>query len=212
MKSSYDIKPINEFAYSLKIHGHHIIPLYKTIIKVLQNAHYDNETESIFFLAENIMTFNPHQKKSIQDCVALIDDLTQQINYLKTMNYGIYGFDDNSIMIIDGIFILCNSQYVFPIEEEHFAFIEPIYKPTFSSPEIIRINSLPSTINYKCCYYSLGALVVYCLLGKNLLVSNKIKSKNEIELILNPIFNTKIYWFIERCLQETPENRVALLL
>ena len=51
MKYSYEIKPINEFTYSLKIHGHNSSILYQTIYKMLKNAYYDNETDSIFFFS-----------------------------------------------------------------------------------------------------------------------------------------------------------------
>jgi hypothetical protein len=59
MKFFYDLTQINEYTYSLKLHGHNIIPLYQTIINMLKNAYYDNETETIIFTAE---MFVPKQK------------------------------------------------------------------------------------------------------------------------------------------------------
>ncbi len=218
MKFFYDLTQINEYTYSLKIHGHNIIPLYQTIINMLKNAYYDNETETIIFTAENIkplknILFNKNDNKmGLNQCIKMIDELTKQISYLKTINYGFYGFDINDILVIDGIFLFCNTQYLFPLYKDNFLFIEPLSQPYFSSPEIIKLTILPTEINNKCSYYSLGVLVVFCLLNNYLLVSNELKTPEEIENIIKPIFNTKIYWFLKRCLEPNLEKRVLLLI
>jgi len=218
MKFFYDLTQINEYTYSLKIHGHNIIPLYQTIINMLKNAYYDNETETIIFTAENIkplknILFNKNDNKmGLNQCIKMIDELTKQISYLKTINYGFYGFDINDILVIDGIFLFCNTQYLFPLYKDNFLFIEPLSQPYFSSPEIIKLTILPTEINNKCSYYSLGVLVIFCLLNNYLLVSNELKTPEEIENIMKPIFNTKIYWFLKRCLEPNLEKRVLLLI
>ena len=218
MKFFYDLTQINEYTYSLKIHGHNIIPLYQTIINMLKNAYYDNETETIIFTAENIkplknILFNKNDNKmGLNQCIKMIDELTKQISYLKTINYGFYGFDINDILVIDGIFLFCNTQYLYPLYKDNFLFIEPLSQPYFSSPEIIKLTILPTEINNKCSYYSLGVLVVFCLLNNYLLVSNELKTPEEIENIMKPIFNTKIYWFLKRCLEPNLEKRVLLLI
>ena len=218
MNFFYDLTQINEYTYSLKIHGHNIIPLYQTIINMLKNAYYDNETETIIFTAENIkplknILFNKNDNKmGLNQCIKMIDELTKQISYLKTINYGFYGFDINDILVIDGIFLFCNTQYLYPLYKDNFLFIEPLSQPYFSSPEIIKLTILPTEINNKCSYYSLGVLVVFCLLNNYLLVSNELKTPEEIENIIKPIFNTKIYWFLKRCLEPNLEKRVLLLI
>ena len=218
MNFFYDLTQINEYTYSLKIHGHNIIPLYQTIINMLKNAYYDNETETIIFTAENIkplknILFNKNDNKmGLNQCIKMIDELTKQISYLKTINYGFYGFDINDILVIDGIFLFCNTQYLFPLYKDNFLFIEPLSQPYFSSPEIIKLTILPTEINNKCSYYSLGVLVIFCLLNNYLLVSNELKTPEEIENIMKPIFNTKIYWFLKRCLEPNLEKRVLLLI
>lgn len=215
MNLFYDIKQINEFTYSLKIHGQHILPIYKTIKKMLKTAYYDSETESIFFSAEKVITFKQYivkRKLEIKQCIKMIDELTKQMAYLKSMDYGFYGFGVNDILVVDNLFLFCSTQYLIPLQNDNFIFIEPISNPYFSSPEIIGITTLPSEINYKCCYYSLGVLVVFCLLNNYLLVGNELKSTEEIECILIPFLNTKIYWFIKRCLEPKVEKRILLLI
>ena len=73
------------------------------------------------------------------------------------------------------------------------------------SPEISNITTLPSKIHYQSSYYSLAALVIYCFLNKTEL--EKLDVKKE-DTLLKPIFYTKIYWFLKRCLHK----RILLLI
>jgi len=45
-----------------------------------------------------------------------------------------------------------------------------------------------------------------------LLVGNEIKTSDEIENVLASYKNTKIYWFIKRCLNEKIDKRKLLLI
>jgi hypothetical protein len=218
MKFFYEVNPINDFTYSLKIHGENVSPIYKTIKKFLKSAYHDGETDAIFFSAEKVRTFKQYileckaHKLELKQCIKMMDDLTKQMTYLKSINYGFYGFGENDILVVDNVFLFCNTQYLFPLQEDNFIFIEPIFKPYFSNPEIIKLTILPSEINYKCCYYSLGVLAVFCLLNNYLLVGNELKSTEEIESIIKPFLNTKIYWFIKRCLEPNIDKRILLLI
>jgi hypothetical protein len=116
------------------------------------------------------------------------------------------------IVIIDDKFIITNSKYLLPIDEENIIFYKPIDHPYFSNPELFVIKELPSRIHYRTSYYSLGALVVFCLFNNYLLVANEIKSDQEIEKIIYPIYNTKIYWFLKRCFEKESIKRILLLI
>ena len=204
----YILNQINDYTYSLKIHGSFSLckPLYKTILKIIKNAHYDRETESIFFAAEQVVkleTIVNTLHHNLTTCIQMLDCLATQMTYLKTLNYGFYGFNLNGILVIDNHYIVCDTSFTFPVEENEFTFVEPINMPKFSSPEINKLTNLPSIINYKCCYYSLGMLAVYCLLKSDNLLK---------EDILKPIANSKMYWFLKRCLHKNIDERVLLLI
>ena len=49
-------------------------------------------------------------------------------------------------------------------------------------------------------------------MNKYLLVGNEFKTSKEIDNILQPINNTKIYWFLKRCLDDDINNRKLLLV
>lgn len=213
----YIITQIDEFSYSIKI-NYNYKPIYACIKKILKNAIYDHETQSLLFGAENIKTLQIFlkEKKNLSHlkCIKMIHDLSQQINYLKKINYGIYGFDiDDIIVINDEIFLISSGNYLLSINDNsNFIFNNPIKIPYFGSPELITLTNLPGIINFNCIYYSLGALVIFCLLNEYLLVANEIKSEEEIDKILNPIHGTKIYWFLKRCIKTNCKKRVLLLI
>jgi len=216
MKKKYELKEINDFTCNLKINKNSA-PIYKLIKKMIKSCFYDEETNSLFFSVESFKTLNTYllEKKTISHgkCIKMIDDLTKQLLYLKSLNYGFYGFDiDDIIVIDDNLFIFCSGEYLIPLTNNIITFYAPIKQPYFGSPELITLTMLPSKINYKTSYYSLGVLVVYCLFNKYLLVGNEIKSEEEIDIILDPIHNTKLYWFLKRCLTMESDKRTLLLI
>jgi hypothetical protein len=207
--TNYILKPINECTYNLKINGEYNIYLYKLIKKFIKTSNFDYETSSIYFCAENITPLKDLIKNnslSHNKCIKLIYDLTNQILYLKKLGYSFYGFDINDILVVDELFMFCSAEYVAPLVNELIIFYSPIKQAYFSNPELYNLTILPSEISYKCCYYSLGTLVVYCLLNAYI---NKIE---EIEKVIEPLYNTKIYWFIKRCLDPDINKRELLLI
>jgi len=222
MQYKYDINKLNDYTYSLKIKGDNKDLLYRTIKLFIRNAFYDDdddeENNAIFFSAEKVFKLKEYIsnicnfKMPYNMCIKMVDDLTRQLIYFKKKGYGFYGFNINDILVIDDTFVFCCSDFLLPLVNDYFMFYSPIETPYFSNPEIIGLKRLPSKIYYKCAYYSLGSLITFCLLNKYLLVGNEIKSTEDIEYILAPLYNTKVYWFIKRCLKENIDKRLLLLI
>jgi len=214
----YTINQMNDYSYSIKISGDNTEALYESIIQILQNGtFYDDETESIWLTAEKVETLKEYlfckSKMSQGKCIQMIDKLTNQIANLQNKGYGFYGCDiDDIIVINNNNFVICSAQYLLPIVCDMLIFYSPITKPYFGSPELLSLTRLPAKIDYKGFYYSLGILLVYCLLNVYLLVGNEIKDDVGIEMILKPIQNTKIYWFLKRCLNLESDKRQLLLI
>lgn len=207
--TNYILKPINECTYNLKINGEYNIYLYKLIKKFIKTSNFDYETSSIYFCAENVTPLKDLIKNnslSHNKCIKLIYDLTNQILYLKKLGYSFYGFDINDILVVDEIFMFCSAEYVVPLVNDSIIFYSPIKQAYFSNPELYNLTTLPSEISYKCCYYSLGTLVIYCLLNAY------INRSEQIEKVIEPLYNTKIYWFIKRCLDSDINKRELLLI
>ena len=73
------------------------------------------------------------------------------------------------------------------------SFYCPFKKPTFCSPELACIHSLPASVHWKTCFYS------FALLLQSLL-------KDDV-----PRF-TKLYWFLERCMKNAPASRKMIYI
>jgi hypothetical protein len=147
----------------------------------------------------------------------MIKCLTTQIEYLNKNNLAFYGFDKSDIIVInESIFLITNMKYLYNLDKErNINFYTPIPKPFFSSPEFRSLCQLPAKINYRTNYYSLGALIVYFYLDINIQLSLENDTKREqptIESLLKPIYYTKIYWFLLRCLKDDPEKRILLFI
>jgi hypothetical protein len=213
----YELTQIDEFTYNIKVNINAKL-IYACIKNQLKNIVYDDETKSMFFSAEDVKSLQNYLKNvkmSHQKCIKMISDLSKQINFIKKANYWFYGFDIQDIIVInEDTFVICAGDYLQSLTTTKTAimFFSPIKIPYFGSPDIITLTNLPGEINNTCVYYSLGALIVYCLLNEYLLKGNEIKSEEEIENILKPLQDTKIYWFLKRCLKTNSEKRVLLLI
>jgi hypothetical protein len=203
----YSLFKTGKYSYKLFIKSENSKPLYWSLLKtnIIKGAFYNSEEKMLYFTAETIETIDKKDKISAAKCIKMIDTLTQQIKYLEQINYAFYGHNVSDILVInDDIFININANTLLPITNNSITFLYPFKKPYFLNPEISMITSLPSKIHFKSGYYSLAALIIYCLLNEDI-QENKDKKEEEV---LKPIFYTKIYWFLKRCLHK----RILLLI
>ena len=206
---NYSITQHNKTDYSLFIKGNSKNILLESIIHLLPFAFIDEE--ELYFKAENVCSLQDFLKKMDYDqCVNLIANISKQIEFLTKHHFTFIGFNLQDIIVVDEyIFFVSSLAYLYPITN-NITFYIPFKKPYFSSPELIQLIELPGSISIKSCYYGIGGLVIYCLLGEYILKGNDIKSDSEIDLILKPIYLTKMYWFLKRSLQLLEKDRCLL--
>ena len=198
--------------------------IYKSIddTNILSTAFYNDETETIIFTAETVVTLTSFVKKgclTMLEAIKMINDLSKQIAHLEINGFAFYGYDlDDIIVINDTIFIIVNTSNLLDVVEDNIIFNSPIKLPYFSNPEVNKLTILPSTINYRSSYYSLGALTLFCLL--NVYIYSELDSYSQIDSqletsidhILQPLYYTKMYWFLKRCLHKKSEQRILLFI
>jgi len=134
-----------------------------------------------------------HQALQLSMCLAI------QLGYLNSINNSILFFSKDDITIIDNEwFMITNLERMVPIIEKNTILLsQPISLQGFLSPELENISELPFKTNVSCCYYSLALLVINSL---------------EIDSSLDAIANSKLYYFLFRCMEKKPENRVLLFI
>jgi hypothetical protein len=181
-----------------------------------------DDYRSITFNASSIKSFSKYQNSlykiqgtknmNYETVLKLISCLTKQIHYLIMKESKIfYLYDQTNIIVVDDSkFIYLSNDHLMDIKGDFIQVNRPFSCLGFVSPEIIKINSIPSEVNYKIIYYSLAALAVYCLFNIN--ITNTDINLIELNNILAPIEGTKLYWLLLRCLDNDVKRRVILYI
>jgi len=141
---------------------------------------------------------NSEDKKiSYDSLIKLIYDVGFTIKSLEQTEKAILCFSLDDIIVIDKhIFFFVNTSKILPIIKQQITLKVPIdIKSSFLTPGI-NWKGLPIKTHYKTGIYSFALMAMYAF-------TNSSYSPES----LNPIFNTKLYYFILRCLKDNPEER-----
>lgn len=212
-------------SYTLSIQNGSTHDIYKSISEtnILSNVFFDdlNNIEMIIFTAKKVKSLSvilKEGKLTNQQIIKMIYDLSKQIAYLEINMMSFYGYNlDDIIVINDNTFFIANTKYLARINAKDYNiyFYKPIDKPYFSSPELNELTKLPSKIDYRANYYSLGALILFCL--TNVYIFSELTKEEEYEDeklkdLLEPINYTKPYWFLKRCFYKDYKKRILLFI
>jgi hypothetical protein len=180
---------------------------------VLLGATISDEYQSITFRANKVETYNNlFKNQNYQTVLQCLYDLTRQIEYLITKeNKCFYQLDPEKIIIIDEskyIYVNTNKDDLIEIEEgENLVVYLPFQKNAFDSPEVNQINQIPAKIHYKTLYYSLANFILFLLSNND---STEENQQNKTKM--KEIRGTKLFYFLQRCLQEEPTKRSLLFI
>ena len=205
-------------------------PIIYSLIKsrLIPGANSDEEYKILKFNAHSVKSLNQYLREHnsyntlIQLSAKLIQNISIQLqNLLTNINYTILGFHPSNVIIInDTIPIYIGSEFVVELETENTATIRFPFSQNdfFISPELFKIRELPTLIHYKTSYFSLACLAIYVLLNGSVdFYDEYLHSQCDTHSIIksldnHPIKDTKLYWFLSRCLVEEPENRGILFI
>jgi hypothetical protein len=207
-------------------------PLPKSMI-----SHKGKSGASLTVTAEKIeplSSFLKRHKKHLEYEVveSLIDSVGRQLQHLERENMGIASFNIDDITVFhafdaDVHFAITNEDKIHDINEEHHLVINAPYPKEytnvattttknkgFHSPEFkefISKKTVPYQIHFKSGYYSFGLLCIHCYVSRATThahtTTTATPSEKDLDDILAPIINTKIYWFLKQVLQEDPTSR-----
>jgi len=204
--------------------------LIKSLLKtrIILGATTTEKYKTLSFKATSVLTFFDFQKELEREnkslkltynlALKMTHNLVTQLNYLIThFSKTFLGFSLKNLIIIDKIkFVYLCDEFLLDIIKngENLLIKSPFTQDDFFfSPELLSIKEIPSFVNYKVSYFSLGYLILYTLLGHN--IDNEDLPENDkiIHLMKTLIIkNTKLYWLLERCLVEEPKNRSILFI
>lgn len=181
-----------------------------------------HDYKSITFNAISVKSFSKYQNDlykiqgtknmNYENTLRLISCLTNQIQHLiieESLCFYLYDLE-NLIVINDSKFVYLSNTHLMETSNQFIQIGRPFSCLGFFSPELIKINRIPSSISYKTIYYSLGALVIFALFNVNII--NTEPASIELDNILFPIEGTKLYWLLLRCLDSDVERRSILYI
>ena len=165
------------------------------------------------FYAKNVCSLREllsqrREKLQYFEGVKLAQCIGQQLFYLEKYAHTFSWFNLDTILVIDESSFLC-------VGYEQLMQVDPFGRIWFTTPfslklphiapEIQRLTTLPSWVSYKAAYYSLGSLIIFCLAEDD-------EKSTKVQLRLEFIADTKLYWFLLRCIDSDPSARLLLFV
>ena len=177
-----------------------------------------NTNNTLQFKATKVITFTQYKeedqlkKRNYQSLLLFVHQLVTQLEYLiKHTKHTFIGYNPRNIIVIDdNKFIYLSNEHLLPIDNTNntISITCPFsHKDFFFSPELKQIKEIPTKVNYKTSYYSLA-----CLIMKLFQEEDQQDQPDQQLLDSLPIKNTKLYWLLQRCLNEDPNKRSILFI
>jgi len=172
---------------------------------------------SLNLKAKSVKTFQEYLEQNnyrleYDVVLKILHELSNIILYLERKQKTIIQFSLDDLIVLDnGDFLFVNNENIFNFTSEKSNKVT-IYVPLeinkFSAPELQQVSEIPFTLDYRVGYFSLASFLCYCLFAETLID----KDDSEIEKILEPIYDTKLYRFISRCREKNINNRICLFI
>ena len=179
---------------------------------------YSIEQEySLNLKANSVKTFNQYIEENnyrleYDIVLKILQELSKIILYLERKQKTIIQFSLDDLIVLDkDEFLFVNNENIFDftsVKSKQVNISIPLEMNKFSSPELKQITEIPFTLDYRAGYFSLASFLCYCLFAETLID----KEESEIEKLLEPIYDTKLYRFISRCGEKNINNRICLFI
>jgi hypothetical protein len=205
------------------------IILIKSLTKtnIINGATVTDDFMTIKFKASNVKTFeeykqtqlkiNGSQKFKISTTTQLVESLTKQLTFLiESYSHTFIGYNTEDLIVIDeNKFIFLGSSLMREIDMEtgNILISHPFTSQDFFlSPELQIIKTIPSYVNFKTTYFSLACLIINCLDPENTKNQNTKSEEFTVFLSTLPIKDTRLFWFLSRCILANPKKRELLFI
>ena len=174
-------------------------------------ANTANTANSTTLVSDSIITLQDylfqHKSMSYELVEQMILHLGNQMILMSDNHLGLLFFKLDSVLLLDNAyFLIADLTTMVPMNsKEQLTLNYPLKMEGLLSPELVDVSTLPVVVSITSSYYSLGLLCVACLgldLGLDL----------DLDLDLDTIMNSKMYFFLQRCLQSDPNKRYFLYI
>lgn len=201
----FQIKKIQTNLYSVPVQDEiflDFLSMFNIEFKKQEQLHI--QCKSIVFLKDFLLNFQDNQL-SYEFVYAFSQNIVSQLLYLEKRNKTVSAFSLQDFVVIDESYLVyCNFSKIYSIKNDHITIFDPYFKNDnhfFLTSEMVNNSSLPLKLNYKNIYISLAYLIVFLFYGKY-----KYEKKENLTLMSN-LLGTKLYYFVNNCLEENVQNR-----
>jgi hypothetical protein len=165
------------------------------------------------FYAKNVCSLREllsqrREKLQYIEGVKMAQCIGQQLFYLEKYAHTFSWFNIDNILVVDESSFLCiGLEQLMPVDAfGRIWFTTPFSnKQPHIAPEIKRLYILPSYVTYQAAYYSLGSLITFFLAEDD-------EKSTKMQLRLEFIADTKLYWFLLRSIDPEPGARLLLFV
>ena len=164
------------------------------------------KNKTLFFKPKIWKSLSTYIKKkktlSYHEAMRFIICIGIQLTAFTEINYGFTHFNLDDITVIDeDWYLITNFTNMNELNDDSkITITTPFTYQPFSSPELRNISSLPTEIDQSCSYYSVAMICLHVL-------GLKYNDEDMKKLYPSPLF-----FFLKRCLDNTPEERAYLLI
>ncbi len=168
---------------------------------------------------EKLQLENGSSRMSYNSVGRLIWCLMRQQELLEKAGLAFFSLTFEDIVVVDEWNFFCaNPCLCLPISSQgDIVFNSPFERNKFSSPELMAISKIPSSVSVKTFYYSLASLAFFCFFRKHYFSLDSDLDLNldldlELYACLQSILGTKLHWFFKRALETDANKRMLLFI
>jgi hypothetical protein len=162
-----------------------------------------------FIKIQNMTPLKSNMTISYTQALHFFEDVGKQMAFLKKKGYYIPTFSVSDFCICDERFVFLNEDNIIKLTADGEIIIsKPFTDKTFFSPEMTQIKKLPDKCSNSSWMFSIAVLIATLMKLKHgekfnwrqHTIHPTLEQFSPKILSLEAIYNTKLYWALERCL------------
>jgi hypothetical protein len=205
--SSYEVYLRRIQVYELCVLNGHTYQIYQSIRSITSNLFYDEDTDSILFVAQKVVSLSKQLQANkcltVESATNLLEGIGNQMAALRKQLFGFVGFDVADIVAIvlpmnpKPCYICAGTKYLCPMTEDGNSLeIQTLdHIPQFrADADWLRIQTLPYAMSWEQTMEALGLLMVAGMYGP--------QTQTLLEWVRhpqNPLRHTKLHGCLMRC-------------
>lgn len=205
-------------SYKLTIKNNHLFnEYYSYLSNSIGNIKQDKQVKGnreILFDCDSIEKLNKKNRELLTyiDYEKFFLWFGNMMNVLEKDKHCLLFIDIEDFMVIninknEKILLFLNSDKFLKLDDDKMEIESPFSKKNlFLSPELYKVDKIPTKIHKKSIFYSISVFITHCLNNINDI------TETNFEKQLESINNTKLYFALIRCLKVNVKNRFYLYI